>query len=45
MSSSHLPDRASLEYLKTIAKERLAQMRRADPRTKLAAAQRDVARE
>ncbi|MBI4501082.1 MAG: hypothetical protein HY700_07970 [Gemmatimonadetes bacterium] len=37
--------RASLEYLKKLAKERLREMRRTDPKAQLAAAQRDIARE
>ena len=31
MSSSDLPDRASLEYLKKLAKETLREMRRTNP--------------
>ena len=38
MSNSKLPERASLEYLKKLAKDRLRQLRRADPRAKLATA-------
>jgi ankyrin repeat protein/catechol 2,3-dioxygenase-like lactoylglutathione lyase family enzyme len=45
MSKSSLPERASLEFLKKRAKERLAELRRTDPRTKLAAAQLEIARE
>ena len=45
MSPLHLPDRASLEYLKKLAKERLAALRAADPAAKLADAQLAVARE
>lgn len=45
MSTSDLPDRASLEYLKKLAKERLRQMRRANPRARLSAAQLAVARD
>ena len=45
MSNSKLPERASLEYLKKLAKERLQELRRGDPRAKLAAALLDVARE
>ena len=45
MSNSQLPERASLEYLKKVAKDRLRDLRRADPETKLAAAQLAVARE
>ena len=36
MSNSQLPERASLEYLKKLAKDRLLELRRADPRAKLA---------
>jgi ankyrin repeat protein len=45
MSSSKLPERASLEYLKKRAKERLLDLRERDPRAKLAAAQLAVARD
>ncbi len=45
MSDSQLPERASLEYLKKLAKDRLQQLRRADPNTKLAAALLAVARD
>jgi ankyrin repeat protein len=45
MAKSQLPDRASLEFLKKRAKERLLQMRQRDPRAKLAAAQLAIARE
>ena len=45
MSSSKLPERASLPYLKKLAKDRLQQLRRADPGAKLAAALLAVARE
>lgn len=45
MSSSKLPQRASLEYLKKLAKDRLDELRRADPRAKLATALLAVARE
>jgi ankyrin repeat protein len=45
MSSSKLPERASLEYLKKRAKERLLELRGRDPRAKLAAAQLAVARD
>ena len=31
MSNSKLPERASLEYLKKLAKDRLQELRRADP--------------
>jgi ankyrin repeat protein len=40
-----LPDRASLEFLKKLAKERLRVLRAANPATKLAQAQLAVARE
>ena len=42
---SQLPDRASLDYLKRRAKERLAELRATDPKAKLAAAQLAIARE
>jgi ankyrin repeat protein/catechol 2,3-dioxygenase-like lactoylglutathione lyase family enzyme len=45
MSSSKLPERASLEYLKKRAKERLLELRRRDPRAKLSAAQLAIARD
>ena len=45
MPSSQLPDRASLEYLKKLAKDRLREMRRANPEARLAAAQLAIARE
>ncbi|HYS54417.1 MAG TPA: ankyrin repeat domain-containing protein [Thermoanaerobaculia bacterium] len=45
MSKSRLPQRASLEYLKKLAKDRLKELRRADPRAKLAEALLVVARE
>ena len=45
MSNSQLPERVSLEYLKKLAKERLRELRRDDPETKLAAAQLAIARE
>jgi ankyrin repeat protein/catechol 2,3-dioxygenase-like lactoylglutathione lyase family enzyme len=45
MSKARLPERASLEYLKKLAKERLRELRRADPGVKLAAAQLAVARD
>jgi ankyrin repeat protein/catechol 2,3-dioxygenase-like lactoylglutathione lyase family enzyme len=45
MSSSRLPERASLEYLKKLAKDRLQELRRANPRAKLAAALLAVARD
>ncbi len=42
---SELPERASLEYLKKLAKDRLAELRRSDPQAKLASALLAVARE
>ena len=45
MSSSKLPERASLEYLKKLAKDRLADVRRADPHAKLATVLLSIARE
>ncbi len=45
MPSFELPDRASLEYLKKLAKERLRELRRIDPGARLAAAQLAVARD
>ena len=44
-SPSRLPERASLDYLKKLAKERLRELRTRDPEAKLAAAQLAVARE
>ena len=44
MSPLNLPDRASLEYLKKLAKERLGVLRTADPAARLADAQLAVAR-
>lgn len=44
MSDSKLPERASIEYLKKLAKERLQELRRVNPNTKLAAALLSVAR-
>lgn len=43
--STPLPERASLEYLKKLAKDRLAELRRSDPKAKLAAALLAVARD
>jgi ankyrin repeat protein len=43
--SLNLPERASSEYLKKLAKERLALLRRRNPATKLADAQLAIARE
>jgi ankyrin repeat protein len=45
MPISKLPERASLEYLKKTAKDRLQELRAADPKAKLTAAQLLVARE
>ena len=45
MPSSQLPERPSLEYLKKLAKDRLHEMRRSDPRAELAAALLSVARD
>jgi ankyrin repeat protein len=45
MSNSRLPERASLEYLKKLAKDRLQAQRRADPRAKLATALLAVAQD
>jgi ankyrin repeat protein/uncharacterized glyoxalase superfamily protein PhnB len=45
MSNSQLPERASLEYLKKLAKERLRELRLTDPKAKLAAAQLSIARD
>lgn len=45
MSNSKLPERASLEYLKKLAKDRLQELRRADPRAKLATALLTVAQD
>ena len=42
---TELPERASFEYLKKLAKDRLDELRRLDPNAKLAAAQLAVARE
>src|SRR5215469_13940659 len=42
---AELPERASFEYLKKLAKDRLDELRRLDPNAKLAAAQLAVARE
>jgi ankyrin repeat protein/catechol 2,3-dioxygenase-like lactoylglutathione lyase family enzyme len=43
--SNQLPDRASLEFLKKCAKERLAELRQREPRAKLADAELAVARD
>jgi ankyrin repeat protein len=45
MSDQKLPERASLEYLKKLASDRLRDLRRADPQVKLAAALLAVARD
>ena len=45
MSTAKLPPRPSLEYLRKLAKDRLRELRAADPGAKLAAAQLVVARE
>jgi ankyrin repeat protein/catechol 2,3-dioxygenase-like lactoylglutathione lyase family enzyme len=45
MSNSKLPERASLEYLKKLAKDRLRELRQVDPRAKLATALLSVARD
>src|SRR5919106_3396365 len=45
MSNAQRPERASLEFLKKLAKERLQSLRRSDPKAKLAKALLDVARD
>jgi hypothetical protein len=45
METPNLPERASLEYLKKLAKDRLRELRSADPAAKLADAQFAVARD
>jgi ankyrin repeat protein/uncharacterized glyoxalase superfamily protein PhnB len=45
VSNANLPERASLEYLKKLAKDRLQKLRQADPHTKLATALLAVARD
>lgn len=45
MSNAKLPERASLEYLKKLAKDRLQELRQTDPHAKLAMAQLAVARD
>jgi ankyrin repeat protein/catechol 2,3-dioxygenase-like lactoylglutathione lyase family enzyme len=45
MSNAQLPERASLEYLKKLAKDRLKELRLVDPRAKLSTALLNVARE
>src|SRR4030095_4471289 len=44
MSSANLPDRASLDYLKKLAQERLRDLRATDPSAQLAQGQIGVAR-
>lgn len=45
MSTSQLPERPSLEFLKKLAKDRLRELRRANPQAKLADALLSVARD
>lgn len=45
MSNAKLPERASVEYLKKLAKDRLQDLRRIDPQAKLATALLAVARD
>lgn len=45
MSSSDLPERASLEYLKKLAKQRLRKIQQTNPRARLSDAQLAVARD
>src|SRR5262249_29585322 len=45
MSNAKLPERASFEYLKKLAKDRLRELRRTDPDAKLATALLPVARD
>lgn len=45
MSTSKLPERPSLEYLKKLAKDRLQKLRKADPHAKLTSAQLAIARD
>lgn len=45
MTNTDLPERPSHEYLKKLAKERLRDLRRTDPRARLSAAQLEIARE
>jgi uncharacterized glyoxalase superfamily protein PhnB len=45
MSTSKLPERASLEYLKKLAKDRLRELQRSDSKAKLATALLSVARD
>jgi ankyrin repeat protein len=45
MAKAELPERASLEYLKKLAKKRLRELRRERPEAKLSAAQLAVARD
>ena len=44
MSNAKLPERASLEFLKKLAKDRLQELRQPDPHAKLATALLAVAR-
>jgi ankyrin repeat protein len=44
-SASRLPERASLDFLKKLAKDRLRELRKTDPAIKLAVAQLSLARE
>lgn len=45
MSQAKLPERASLEYLKKLSKERLQKLRKANSKAKLSSAQLAIARE
>lgn len=45
MATSNLPERASLDYLRKLAKDRLRELRAADPAARLSTAQLAVARE
>jgi hypothetical protein len=45
MPNAELPQRPSLEFLKTIAKDRLQLLRRSDPKARLATALLEVARD
>lgn len=45
MPTSKLPDHASIEYLKKLAKERLRELRKSEPDARLASAQLAIARE
>jgi hypothetical protein len=44
MTQPRLPEHASIEYLRKLAKERLRELRLTDPQAKLAAAQLEIAR-